>query len=1018
MFIISTAAPVLTQPTISVTNVTTVSAQINLLTAATGATPITYFLTVTANPAAPLPSSVTYFVAAFPYTVTALIPGTPYGFSLEATDIAMNIYRSPASVLQQITTGSTATAPGQVTGLTANAVSSSQINLVWSAASGASTYTVKRNGTVVYSGLTATTLSDPALPPSTLETYQVAGVNSSGIGAYSVAVSATTQNVLISASGTTIAPATQIVDASLNVWTVAGGQIYLNGVVQAITNNVILLLYYGGVIYQENSSDNWYIWSGTAWSASGGDPRVAQPPPIGNFGIAVSGNKLINTANGAQAILQGGNISGLESSNPIANSYNIIAGITPAQWVTIMTTWGINVFRFPTNSAYIINHTVHDDPAVPGYAARSYTSIGGGAYTPDPTGGYMAAIKQIAQNIGTAGGYADFDLHWDAPKSSAGNPIAPIGQPGLPSDYAAQALAILAAALAGMPWAIIELFNEPFGNNVFGQSVNTGTNPYSPGTYAKLQMTGGSMTGFVTQQNPSNAIVTLNGGASCTVASMQSLTTAIRNAGFTGVILGPGPWYSGNVECWSAMYQQSGNGGPIADPAKNFAAAWHDYKYSYGTAGPLSVLSGGNPIVMTETAGFDSALDGGTSANGYTWAASQGIGVILWSWATWASGSANSSNAMFNYLNTTSPWTNITGATGKPAPTGNRFTQGPYVQAASGAPAPAAAVGFNTKTFDSTTVGTSTGQWNFWTGYPYGSTPPSSAAVQNSDGSVTMSGNYNSGATLVSAWNCNGGAGNPFKGVAFSGGFFWQSTVSISNPTGSVGSPWALWMMDIDHFCAGNSAVGVNGSVQWPNTPGSIVNYFLEIDVAEGDFSAVVGTKVGYQVNQSNWISYTGGNVSWGPSNNWPTAYSGGSGSITVPPATDLTQKHTISVLKVPATGSGQSTTTQGYMVFYFDGVQVAGGLPSGLTPTRACYWGYHDPTQPSTYATPTAAGVPLAGTNVTNPPNSNGTYFDYCLSVMDWRHMVLFIGAGSNQNLQVYSSQVWQASAAKNLSY
>jgi hypothetical protein len=106
MFIVTTAAPLLTQPVISVTNVTTVSAQINLITAATGAASLTYFLTVTANPGAPLPASIIYFVDTFPYTVSALVPGTPYAFTLQATETATNIYRSAPSVSQQITTGS------------------------------------------------------------------------------------------------------------------------------------------------------------------------------------------------------------------------------------------------------------------------------------------------------------------------------------------------------------------------------------------------------------------------------------------------------------------------------------------------------------------------------------------------------------------------------------------------------------------------------------------------------------------------------------------------------------------------------------------------------------------------------------------------------------------------------------------------------------------------------------------------------------------------------------------------
>ncbi len=80
-----------------------------------------------------------------------------------------------------------------------------------------------------------------------------------------------------SASGTTIPSATQIIDAQNNVWTLASGLIYRNGVQDPVSSNVILLLTYNGLLYQENSSHNWYRFSswGTYWTALGGDPRTS-----------------------------------------------------------------------------------------------------------------------------------------------------------------------------------------------------------------------------------------------------------------------------------------------------------------------------------------------------------------------------------------------------------------------------------------------------------------------------------------------------------------------------------------------------------------------------------------------------------------------------------------------------------------------------------------------------------------------------------------------------------------------
>jgi YVTN family beta-propeller protein len=78
-----------------------------------------------------------------------------------------------------------------------------------------------------------------------------------------------------SASGTTIPTATQIVDSALNVWTLAGGQAYENSELTP-SSGVILLLCYGGIVYQENIHHNWWVWANGAWAVSS-DPRVESP---------------------------------------------------------------------------------------------------------------------------------------------------------------------------------------------------------------------------------------------------------------------------------------------------------------------------------------------------------------------------------------------------------------------------------------------------------------------------------------------------------------------------------------------------------------------------------------------------------------------------------------------------------------------------------------------------------------------------------------------------------------------
>jgi hypothetical protein len=60
--------------------------------------------------------------------------------------------------------------------LTATAVSDTQINLSWSAVSGATSYDIERDDVVIVTGHGTTSYSDTGLTPSTLYTYRVRGV--------------------------------------------------------------------------------------------------------------------------------------------------------------------------------------------------------------------------------------------------------------------------------------------------------------------------------------------------------------------------------------------------------------------------------------------------------------------------------------------------------------------------------------------------------------------------------------------------------------------------------------------------------------------------------------------------------------------------------------------------------------------------------------------------------------------------------------------------------------------------
>lgn len=102
-------------------------------------------------------------------------------------------------------------------------------------------------------------------------------------GVASASVSVTVSNtVTASPNGTTIPSATQIVDASGAIWTVVSGVVKKNGSNAGTSSSVITLLWYNGVVWQENVDDLWWPWSGTAWTGSGvSDPRT--PPTVDVF---------------------------------------------------------------------------------------------------------------------------------------------------------------------------------------------------------------------------------------------------------------------------------------------------------------------------------------------------------------------------------------------------------------------------------------------------------------------------------------------------------------------------------------------------------------------------------------------------------------------------------------------------------------------------------------------------------------------------------------------------------------
>src|SRR5260221_332445 len=137
--------------------------------------------------------------SAAPYSVSWNTTSTNNGshtLTAVATDI-LGVRWNSAPVTVTVSNGPPpdTTPPSVPTGLTANAVSSSQINLSWTASSdnvGVSGYRVFRNGTQIAT-TSATSFANTGLSPSTTYTYAVAAFDAAGnLSAQSSPASATT----------------------------------------------------------------------------------------------------------------------------------------------------------------------------------------------------------------------------------------------------------------------------------------------------------------------------------------------------------------------------------------------------------------------------------------------------------------------------------------------------------------------------------------------------------------------------------------------------------------------------------------------------------------------------------------------------------------------------------------------------------------------------------------------------------------------------------------------------------
>ncbi len=301
---------------------------------------------------------------------------------------------------------------------------------------------------------------------------------------------------------------------------------------------------------------------------------------------------------------------------------------------------------------------------------------------------------------------------------------------------------------------------------------------------------------------------------------------------------------------------------------------------------------------------------------------------------------------------------------------------------ASNAPAQAAAAGYTVNTFSSqlaksgidvANTQTSGFQW-YLASFFGGPAMPATDLTFNGDGTLTLDGAGTSANVGIStATTAKNSAG--WVGVAFGGGAYFEAVFKF-NPqdtiaTGGKGWP-SWWAMAIEHLAN-------LPTQQWQGQPAQYA-HFIETDFFEYDiWSFAPHNEYGGAIN--DWYGIYNSTCTKGFCK--ATNASGGGTNfnnfvVHTPTNTDYTQYHAVGFLWEPATA-----TSLGRATFYFDGVAT------------------NDVVTYSQYA-------------ATSPPPPGTAPWTF--GILDQQHLAPILGTGANEPMTIQSVNVWQKSAALNL--
>ena len=236
---------------------------------------------------------------------TTLTSNASHNLVVKAYDAAGNIGTS--STVTVTVSNTDITAPSIPTGLSATAVSSSQINLSWSASTdnvAVTGYKVFRGGVQVTSTVTGTTYNSAGLSPSTTYSYTVSAYDAAGNNsALSSAVSATTLTPDTTAPTVSISPSSGTVSGTITVSATVNDNV-----------GVTKVEFYLDTVLQATDTATPFNWSWNTMQTSNGSHTLTAKAYDAAGNVGTSSTATVTVSNTAVSIVLVQKVSNLTTS--------------------------------------------------------------------------------------------------------------------------------------------------------------------------------------------------------------------------------------------------------------------------------------------------------------------------------------------------------------------------------------------------------------------------------------------------------------------------------------------------------------------------------------------------------------------------------------------------------------------------------------------------------------------------------------------------------------------------------